>query len=135
MILGDAAHAIVPFYGQGMNASFEDIFELDKTLNENNGNWVKTIRSFEKQRKLNTDAIADLAIDNFHEMKNHVANHIFQEKRSLEMKLETKLPGEYFSKYSLVTFREDIGYFEAMNRGRAQDKYILKMIRSKSYHF
>ena len=132
MILGDAAHAIVPFYGQGMNASFEDIFELDKTLNENNGNWVKTIRSFEKQRKLNTDAIADLAIDNFHEMKNHVANHIFQEKRSLEMKLETKLPGEYFSKYSLVTFREDIGYFEAMNRGRAQDKYILKMIRSKS---
>ena len=62
-------------------------------------------KNFENSRKLNTDAIADLAIDNFHEMKDHVSDKNFQQKRNLEMKLESKLPGKYFSKYSLVTFR------------------------------
>lgn len=132
MILGDASHAIVPFYGQGMNASFEDVYELDKALTENNENWESTFKYFENSRKLNTDAIADLAIDNFHEMKDHVADKNFQQKRNLEMNLESKLPGKYFSKYSLVTFREDIGYFEAMSLGRAQDKCILEMIKNKS---
>ena len=65
-------------------------------------------------------------------MKDHVADKNFQQKRNLEMKLESKLPGKYFSKYSLVTFREDIGYFEAMSQGRAQDKCILEMIKNKS---
>ena len=88
---------------------------------------------FENSRKLNTDAIADLAIDNFHEMKDHVADKNFPKKKEiLEMNLESKLPGKYFSKYSLVTFREDIGYFEAMSLGRAQDKCILEMIKNKS---
>ena len=79
-------------------------------------------------RKHDTDAIADLAIDNFHEMKDHVANPIFKEKRKIEMDLEKIFPTEYFSKYSLVTFNENIGYNEAMNRGRAQDKVLLNLI-------
>lgn len=128
ILLGDAAHAIVPFYGQGMNASFEDVVELDKFLDNHEGDWEATLKAFERDRKKDTDAIADLAIDNFHEMKDHVANPIFQEKRKLEMALEKEFPNAYSSKYSLVTFNENIGYHEAMVRGRAQDKAILNLL-------
>jgi kynurenine 3-monooxygenase len=131
LILGDAAHAIVPFYGQGMNASFEDVFEFDAALEAHKGTWEATFISFQQKRKKDTDGIADLAIDNFHEMKDHVANPVFQQKRTLEMALETALPKTYFSKYSMVTFREDIGYNQAMLLGRAQDKAILEMIEKK----
>ncbi len=131
MLMGDAAHAIVPFYGQGMNASFEDVVEFDKFLDNHKGNWETTLKAYEKSRKKDTDAIADLAIDNFFEMRDHVANPIFQKKRKLEMALEENFPDEYSSKYSLVTFNEDIGYYEAMTRGRAQDKAILNMIADK----
>jgi kynurenine 3-monooxygenase len=128
LLMGDAAHAIVPFYGQGMNASFEDVVEFDKVLDQNLDNWEAVFKAYEKSRKKDTDAIADLAIDNFHEMKDHVANPIFQEKRKLEMALEKHFPDDYSSKYSLVTFNEDINYRDAMLRGRAQDKAILNML-------
>jgi len=128
LLMGDAAHAIVPFYGQGMNASFEDVVELDQILDKFEGNWEAVFRAYEKTRKKDTDAIADLAIDNFYEMRDHVANPIFQEKRKLEMDLEHHFTNEYSSKYSLVTFNENIGYHEAMLRGRAQDKAILNLI-------
>ena len=128
LLLGDAAHAIVPFYGQGMNASFEDIVEFDKFLDEHGDNWENIFPAYEKSRKKDTDAIADLALDNFLEMRDHVANPIFQEKRKLETLLETRFPNDYWSKYSMVTFNEHIGYHEAMTRGRAQDKAILNLI-------
>lgn len=138
LLMGDAAHAIVPFYGQGMNASFEDVVVFDEVLEQHKGNlsankagWETVFKAYEKTRKKDTDAIADLAIDNFYEMKDHVANPIFQEKRKLEMALEKNFPNEYSSKYSLVTFNEDIGYHEAMTRGRAQDNAILNMIADK----
>lgn len=126
--MGDSAHAIVPFYGQGMNASFEDVVEFDAALDQDHEDWEKVFSAYEKRRKKDTDAIADLAIDNFHEMKDHVANPIFQEKRKIEMALEKEFPNDYSSKYSLVTFNEHIGYREAMLRGRAQDKAILNML-------
>jgi kynurenine 3-monooxygenase len=128
LLMGDAAHAIVPFYGQGMNASFEDVVEFDKVLDAGHQDWESVFKAYEKNRKKDTDAIADLAIDNFHEMKGHVNNVIFREKRNLEMALEKQFPKDYSSKYSLVTFNEDIGYREAMLRGRAQDKAILNML-------
>ncbi|MFG6686369.1 FAD-dependent oxidoreductase [Mariniflexile sp. HNIBRBA6329] len=128
LLMGDAAHAIVPFYGQGMNASFEDVVEFDKVLDTYKGDWETVFKAYEASRKKDTDAIADLAIDNFHEMKGHVNNAIFREKRNLEMALEKQFPNDYSSKYSLVTFNEDIGYREAMLRGRAQDKAILNML-------
>jgi len=128
LLMGDAAHAIVPFYGQGMNASFEDVVELDAILDTHSGNWEMIFAEYEKTRKKDTDAIADLAIDNFHEMKSHVGQTIFQDKRKIEMTLEKEFPNEYASKYSLVTFKENIGYREAMLRGRAQDKAILNML-------
>ena len=131
LLLGDAAHAIVPFYGQGMNASFEDVVEFDAFLDQHQGDWEATFKAFETHRKVDTDAIADLAIDNFHEMKDHVANPIFQEKRKIEMALETEFPDIYYSKYSLVTFKETIGYNKAMTQGRAQDKAILSMLSAQ----
>lgn len=131
LLMGDAAHAIVPFYGQGMNASFEDVVEFDKVLDQGYDNWETIFKVYEANRKKDTDAIADLAIDNFHEMKGHVNNAIFREKRNLEMAFEKEFPNEYHSKYSLVTFNETIGYHEAMTRGRAQDKAILNMLMDK----
>jgi kynurenine 3-monooxygenase len=128
LLMGDSAHAIVPFYGQGMNASFEDVVEFDKVLDQGLENWEAIFETYEKSRKKDTDAIADLAIDNFHEMKAHVANPIFQDKRKIEMALEQHFPDQYSSKYSLVTFNESIGYRAAMLRGRAQDKAILNML-------
>jgi len=128
LLLGDSAHAIVPFYGQGMNASFEDVVEFDVFLDAHDGNWETTFKAFQTHRKVDTDAIADLAIDNFHEMKDHIANPIFQEKRKVEMALEAEFPETYYSKYSLVTFKETIGYNKAMTVGRAQDKAILSLL-------
>jgi kynurenine 3-monooxygenase len=114
-----------------MNASFEDVVEFDSFLDKGFTNWEDIFKAYANSRKPNTDAIADLAIDNFHEMKGHVNNAIFREKRNLEMLFEKHFPNEYSSKYSLVTFNEDIGYREAMLRGRAQDKAILNMLTDK----
>ena len=131
LLMGDAAHAIVPFYGQGMNASFEDVVVFDSILDQHSGDWNATFKTYEKARKEDTDAIADLAIDNYYEMRDHVANPIFKEKRKLEMDLEKTFPTEYFSKYSMVTFNENINYTKAMKIGRAQDKALLNMIADK----
>jgi kynurenine 3-monooxygenase len=134
LLMGDAAHAIVPFYGQGMNASFEDVFVFDEILNENLGDWNAVFKAYQKARKHDTDAIADLAIDNFYEMRDHVANPLFKEKRKIEMDLEKNFPSQYSSKYFLVTFNENIGYNEAMQRGRAQDKALLNLIADDKVH-
>ncbi|MEM5540287.1 NAD(P)/FAD-dependent oxidoreductase [Olleya sp. AS48] len=131
LLMGDSAHAIVPFYGQGMNASFEDVVEFDAVLDKFEGDWETVFTEYEKTRKKDTDAIADLAIDNFHEMKDHVGQAIFQEKRAIEMALEKEFPNDYFSKYSMVTFKEDIPYHTAMTKGRAQDKAILNLLADK----
>ncbi len=128
LIMGDAAHAVVPFYGQGMNASFEDVVVFDEILNQELGDWETIFKTYEKARKEDTDAIADLAIDNYFEMRDHVANPLFKQKRMLEMSLEENFPEEYFSKYSMVTFNENIPYSDAMKKGRAQDKALLNMI-------
>ncbi|MCK8523931.1 FAD-dependent monooxygenase [Aquimarina sp. D1M17] len=131
MLIGDAAHAIVPFYGQGMNASFEDIIVFDEVLEQHEGDWKATFKAYQEARKKDTDAIADLAIDNYYEMRDHVANPFFKEKRKLEMELEKAFPDTYFSKYSMVTFNEDINYAKAMKIGRAQDKALLNLIADK----
>lgn len=134
LLLGDAAHAIVPFYGQGMNASFEDVIVFDEILDQHEQefpkatDWKQLFYDYEKARKKDTDAIAKLAVDNFHEMKEHTASPLFQQKRKLETAFEAEFPLEYYSKYSLVTFNEDITYHEAMTKGRAQDKAILNLI-------
>jgi kynurenine 3-monooxygenase len=131
LIMGDAAHAVVPFYGQGMNASFEDVVVLDKILDQKLEDWQSVFKAYEKSRKVDVDAIGDLAIENYYEMRDHVANPLFKQKRKIEMDLEKNFPTEYFSKYSMVTFNANMGYDEAMRIGRAQDKALLNMISDK----
>ncbi len=124
LLLGDAAHAIVPFYGQGMNCSFEDVVVLDELIEKYNINWKTIFKQYNQLRKPNCDAIADLAVDNFYEMRDATANPVFQRKRQLETKLEQTY-ADYFSKYSMVTFREDMSYIDAMNKGRQQDAILM----------
>lgn len=131
LIMGDAAHAVVPFYGQGMNASFEDVVVLDGILNQNLEGWQSVFKAYEKARKVDADAIGDLAVENYFEMRDHVSNPLFKQKRKIEMDLEKNFPKAYFSKYSMVTFNANIGYDEAMRIGRAQDKALLNMIADK----
>jgi len=127
LIMGDASHAIVPFYGQGMNASFEDVRVFDDMLDEyGDSDWKLLFEKYQDSRAENANAIADLAIDNFHEMQDKVNDPVFQKKRKLEMKLEQDFP-DYYSKYSLVTFNPSMSYSEAMNRGRAQDEKLLEI--------
>ena len=128
LIMGDAAHAIVPFYGQGMNAAFEDVSVFDEMLEKYEGDWKKIFSAFEDERVDDTNAIADLAVDNFYEMRDHVDNEDFKKKRVLEMQLEQNYP-EYYSKYSLVTFNEHIPYAEALRKGREQDALLLDICR------
>lgn len=132
LIMGDAAHAIVPFYGQGMNASFEDVVVFDEML-DNNESWADAFDAFSKTRKPDADAIADLALDNFIEMRDSVAHPDFQLKRQIEMRLESAFAkAKYQSKYSLVTFPANgISYHDAIVRGRAQDKAILWLLKEK----
>jgi len=130
LLLGDSAHAIVPFYGQGMNCAFEDVRVLD-TLIENAGtpDWEAIFIEYGQLRKVNADAIADLAEENFYEMRDRVADPVFQRKRELETRLEQNYP-DYFSKYSMVTFREDMPYSEAHRRGNAQDELLMTLCSS-----
>jgi len=124
LIMGDASHAIVPFYGQGMNASFADVRVFDDLLNEYGDDWNNVFNKFQNQRVDNANAIADLAIDNFYEMRDKVDDVPFMRKRKLEMKLEQQFP-EYYSKYSLVTFKPEMPYRDAMELGRKQDDLLL----------
>ena len=135
LMMGDACHAIVPFYGQGMNAGFEDVLVFDKILDETN-EWSNALKRFSIERKPDTDAIADLALDNFVEMRDSVSHPNFQTKRAIEMKLESAFAkAEYSSKYSLVTFPpKGMGYREAMIKGRAQDKAIIWLIDNEIIH-
>lgn len=130
VLLGDAAHAVVPFYGQGMNASFEDVLVLNQILDNyaNLINWKEVLDKLQFERKKNTDAIADLAVDNFYEMRDATADPVFHRKREIEVHLEQNYP-HYFSKYSMVTFREDLSYYEAMVKGRMQDNILMDYAR------
>ncbi len=125
LLMGDAAHAVVPFYGQGMNASFEDVHVLADLMQVHGSDWKNLIQAYNAVRPKQTNAIADLALDNFYEMSSHTADPNFIKKRELEMELESNYP-DYYSKYSLVTFRPDLSYDVAMRRGRAQDDCLLK---------
>ncbi len=128
LLMGDAAHAVVPFYGQGMNASFEDVFVFDEILDRNLNSWEEVFEAYQKERKADADAIGDLSLDNFQEMKSDTAAPLFQQKRNLETALEEKFPKEYSGKYRLVTFKEEIGYAEALKIGRAQDQAMLQLL-------
>jgi kynurenine 3-monooxygenase len=134
-LLGDAAHAIVPFFGQGMNCAFEDCTYLDECIGMQTGrpgmdvertNWENIYREYERLRKVNADAIADLAVENFVEMRDHVADPRFLLKKKVEQALEQRYPGIFIPKYSMVTFHR-IPYAAALSRGKVQDSLLSQL--------
>lgn len=116
LLIGDASHAIVPFYGQGMNAAFEDCRVLNDLVKEYGNNWQNIYPKFNKLRKENVEAIADLALDNFIEMRDRIGDDKFLLIKKAEMTLYEKYPDQIVSKYSMVTFSH-IPYSEAKIKG------------------
>ena len=129
LLLGDAAHAIVPFHGQGMNCAFEDCLELDRCFAEADGDWARTFAAFSANRKPNADAIADMALDNYVEMRDTVREPAFLLRRRIGFELEHRFPERFVPRYSLVMFRDDVPYAEAQRRGRIQEE-ILRSLTS-----
>ena len=126
-LLGDAAHAIVPFFGQGMNCAFEDCTVLNACINEFDGVWEKIIPVYDDRRKPNAEAIADLAIENFVEMRDRVADDRFLAKKQLERILETRFPDRFIPRYTMVTFRR-LPYSVAQQRGFTQDAILEELL-------
>lgn len=128
LIMGDASHAIVPFYGQGMNSGFEDCFVFNQFLEGFNGNRSELIKGFEKSRIPNANAIADLALHNFIEMRDSVADPKFLLQKKIEAELHRRYPDRWVPLYTMVTFRPDIPYSEAIRRGKEQHKVMQEVV-------
>jgi kynurenine 3-monooxygenase len=122
-LVGDAAHAVVPFYGQGMNAAFEDCVVLDECLAAFPDNRERAFAEYFSRRKENADALAALAVHNFIEMRDKTASKTFRAKKKLDHSLEGLLPGIYLPLYTMVTFTR-IPYAQAASRARWQDRFV-----------
>jgi kynurenine 3-monooxygenase len=125
LLIGDAAHAIVPFFGQGMNAGFEDVTLLASMLT---GDWARDFARFAESRKPDTDAIADLAVENFVEMRDKVADPQFLRMREIERELQGRMPGRYLTRYQLVTFTR-VPYRVALQAGEIQSRILSELAR------
>lgn len=126
LLLGDAAHAIVPFFGQGINCGFEDCTCLLELLDRYGADWPRVYREFEIARKENTDAIADMAVENFIEMRDLVADPRFLFRKKVELALEERYPRLFVPKYAMVTFHR-IPYAVAMRRGEIQERILSEL--------
>ena len=119
-LIGDAAHAIVPFFGQGMNAGFEDCSVLNGLIEKHSENWTAILHEFQQLRKPDADAIADLALTNFVEMRDKVADKKFLLQKKIEAAFSTKHPDKWIPAYSMVTFSPQIRYSDALKKGNRQ---------------
>jgi kynurenine 3-monooxygenase len=123
LLLGDAAHAIVPFHGQGMNAAFEDCLVLDALLDQHDS-WDAIFGAFEAARRPNAQAIAQMAQENYLEMRDAVRDAGFLRRRSLALALERRFPAQFIPRYSMVMFHPEISYAEALRRGVLQARIL-----------
>ena len=123
-LIGDAAHAIVPFYGQGMNCGFEDCVVLNELIEKHNDNWDIIFPEYEQLRKPDGDAIADLAIANFVEMRDKTADPKFILQKKIEAKFSQHYPDKWIPLYSMVTYSPHIRYSTALKEGQKQQKIM-----------
>jgi kynurenine 3-monooxygenase len=127
-LIGDAAHAMVPFHGQGMNCCFEDCIEFDACV-ARQASWETMFAEFGAARKPNTDAIAAMALENYMEMRESVADPKFQLQQALSLELERRFPRRFIPRYSMVMFHHEIPYLTAQRRGAAQSEILSALTR------
>jgi kynurenine 3-monooxygenase len=130
LLIGDAAHAIVPFHGQGMNCGFEDCRELNRLLDDFNDNWGLTMPALTLARKSNANAIADMALENYIEMRDSVRDPKFHLKKAIAFELEKRLPRYFIPRYSMVMFHH-IPYSKAKSRGLIQAQILNQLSTDK----
>jgi kynurenine 3-monooxygenase len=128
-LMGDAAHGIVPFHGQGMNAGFEDCGEWDRILNRCQGDWSAAITEFELARRDNAHAIAEMALENYITMRDSVLAPDFMLKKELGFELERRFPTRFIPRYSMVMFHR-IPYHQAWERGKTQEDILQRLLES-----
>ena len=129
LLIGDAAHAVVPFFGQGMNASFQDCSTLAKLMGQNKNDWKTIFNTFSSVQVENGHAIADMAIENYLEMRDHVNDTEYKKRRNVELKLERMFPAQFIPRYSMVSFHQ-IPYAEVYQRGGKQSKIIRDVLKA-----
>ena len=129
LLIGDAAHAVVPFFGQGMNASFQDCSALAQLMDQIEDDWPAIFKAFSSTQVENGHAIADMAIENYLEMRDHVNDTEYKKRRNVELKLERMFPGRFIPRYSMVSFHQ-IPYSEVYQRGRKQFKIIDDVLKA-----
>lgn len=129
LLIGDAAHAVVPFHGQGMNLAFEDCVVLDEILAEGAADWDSVFRRFERRQLANANAIADMALENYVEMRDTVRDPRFLLQKALAFELERRLPGRFIPRYSMVMFHHEIPYAEAQRRGALQQALLEELTK------
>jgi kynurenine 3-monooxygenase len=132
LLLGDAAHAIVPFHGQGLNCGFEDCRVLDRLL-AGHGQLASALAEFERDRRPNTDAIAAMALENYVEMRDDVRSALFAQRKLLAADLEREFPGRFIPRYSMVMFHPEIPYAEAQRRGAQQEQLLDRLVERFGY--
>ena len=128
LLIGDAAHAIVPFHGQGMNAAFEDCLVLDSLLDRHDS-WDALFADIERSRLPNTAAIAQMALENYVEMRDAVRAPAYVRRKALAMELERRFPDRFIPRYSMVMFHPEISYAEALRRGAVQTAILDELDR------
>ena len=127
-LIGDAAHALVPFFGQGMNCGFEDCRILDELIEKNGNDWTKILQEYQTLRKPDADAIADMAVYNFTEMRDRTADPKFLLQKKIEARLHEKYPDKWIPAYSQVTFSPHIRYSDALARGNMQEEIMKEVM-------
>ncbi len=127
-LVGDSAHAIVPFYGQGMNAGFEDIYVLNQLIEKHSNDWETIFMEYQRSRKPNADAIAELSYRNFMEMSSKTADPSFLLQKKIEKRFAAKYPNKWIPAYSRVTF-SDRPYSEALAIGDAQEELMQEVMQ------
>lgn len=128
LLMGDAAHSIVPFYGQGMNAGFEDVRIFGNLIDEPLESWNKLFKTFELVRKPNADAIAKMALDNFIEMRDKVADQRFLLKKKIDALIHEQYGDKWLPQYTMVTFSPDIPYQDAYIKGNKQSEILEQIL-------
>ncbi|MGB4845392.1 MAG: NAD(P)/FAD-dependent oxidoreductase [Ferruginibacter sp.] len=127
-LIGDAAHAMVPFFGQGMNCGFEDCSVLNNLINKHADDWANILNEYQELRKPDGDAICDLALNNFVEMRDKVADPKFLLQKKIEAAFSKKYPDKWIPLYSQVTFTPQIRYSDALVNGQKQETIMQQIM-------